>query len=62
MPEMMHCCEQKLRIDKRVTRFVIPFSVTLSANGSAVFIACACLFIANLTDNTPGASEILTIG
>lgn len=62
IPEMLHACEVPLRIDKRVARFVIPFSVTLCANGSAVFIACSCLFISTFTGSAPTSAVVLLIG
>ncbi len=36
-------------IQKRVSRFVIPFSAALKGDGSGVFQAVACVFIAQLT-------------
>lgn len=49
IPEMMAACEDKNKIDKRISRFVIPFSVTISCNGAALYISAATLFVANLT-------------
>ncbi|KAH3803562.1 excitatory amino acid transporter 2-like isoform X2 [Dreissena polymorpha] len=62
LPEMLHACEVKLGADRRIARFVIPFSIALSANGSAVFIACSCLFISNFTGTYPSADIIATVG
>lgn len=59
---MITACEHKLKMDSRIVRFVISFCVTLSANGSAVFIACSCLFIANLTGHTPSVGNVFVIG
>ena len=59
---MLQACEERLRADRRVVRFVIPFSVTLSANGSATFIACSCLFIANFSGQYPTVGTILIVG
>ncbi|KAL4219748.1 hypothetical protein ACF0H5_020162 [Mactra antiquata] len=62
IPEMLNACEHTLKLDKRIARFVIPFSVTLSANGSAVFIACSCLFISNISGFPPNIGTILMVG
>jgi len=59
---MLHVCEVSLHVDKRVARFVIPFCVTINACGSAVFIACSCLFISNFTGNEITASAAVTVG
>ncbi|XP_052785057.1 excitatory amino acid transporter 1-like [Mya arenaria] len=61
-PEMIYSCEHLLKIDSRITRFVISFCLTLSANGSALFIACSCLFIWNLTGEEPTAGDVITFG
>lgn len=61
LPEMIHCCEVKNNIDPRVTRFAVPFSVTLSANGSAVFIVSAAIFIAQYIDVPLSASDVVVI-
>ncbi|XP_053403402.1 excitatory amino acid transporter-like [Mercenaria mercenaria] len=61
IPEMMAACEDKNKIDKRISRFVIPFSVTISCNGSALYIAGACVFIANLTGTSLALGDVLLI-
>lgn len=61
IPEMLHCVEVKNGVDKRVARFAIPFSVTLSANGSAVFIASAAIFIAQYINFDLSVSDIFIV-
>ncbi|KAL4220033.1 Excitatory amino acid transporter 2 [Mactra antiquata] len=61
IPEMMSACEDKNRIDKRISRFVIPFSVTISCNGSALYIAGATVFVANLAGVPLTLGDILMI-
>lgn len=61
IPEMMAACEDKNKIDKRISRFVIPFSVTISCNGSALYIAGATVFIANLTGTKLTIGDVLLI-
>lgn len=58
---MMAVCEDKNKIDKRVARFVVPFSVTMSCNGSALYISGATLFIANLTGTHLTHGDVLLI-
>ena len=48
IPEMLAACEAKNGIDKRIARFVIPFSVTISCNGSALYISGATAFVGHL--------------
>lgn len=57
---MMEACD-KYGIKKKVSRFVIPFSAALKGDGSGVFQAVACVFIAQLTgfDMTVGTYVII---
>ncbi|XP_064635486.1 excitatory amino acid transporter-like [Lineus longissimus] len=61
IPEMYKCCDRK-KIDSRVSRFVIPFSVTLNADGSAIFIASAAIFIAQLNSIALDPGQVVVIG
>lgn len=62
IPEMLNACENKNHIDKRVSRFVIPFCVTLNADGSALFITAAAMFIANISGHPLTFGEVAIIG
>ncbi|KAL3846710.1 hypothetical protein ACJMK2_017677 [Sinanodonta woodiana] len=62
IPEMIASCEDTNKIDKRVVRFVIPFSVTLSANGSALYMAAASIFCYNLSGAEISAFNFVLIG
>lgn len=61
IPEMLYCCEVKNGVDKRVARFAVPFSVTLSANGSAVFIVTSAIFIAQYIGFDLSTSDVIVI-
>ncbi|OWF47183.1 excitatory amino acid transporter-like [Mizuhopecten yessoensis] len=62
IPEMLSACEDDQKVDKRVSRFVIPFCVTLNADGSALFITAAAIFVANITGVNISLGDILIIG
>ncbi|KAL5004873.1 hypothetical protein ScPMuIL_018329 [Solemya velum] len=62
MPELFHGCERKNKIDKRIVRFVIPFCVTLNADGSAVYIVTAAMFVGNMYGGVLGTGDIVLIG
>ena len=62
MPEMIIACEIEQKMNKNITRFIIPLCVALSANGSAVFIACASIFVSNISDAPPSAVDVIQIG
>ena len=59
---MLSACEDGNGIDARVTRFVIPFCVTLNADGSALYITSAAIFIAQTAGVHVGAGDVITIG
>lgn len=61
IPEMLNACEEKNKIDKRVSRFVIPFCVTLNADGSALFISAAAVFLATITGMSLSAADYIVI-
>ena len=62
MPEMIVACEIEQKMNKSITRFIIPLCVALSANGSAVFIACASIFVSNISGAPPSAADVIQIG
>ncbi|OWF47181.1 Excitatory amino acid transporter [Mizuhopecten yessoensis] len=61
-PEILSACEDHQNVDRRVSRFVAPFSVALSANGSAMFIAATSIFIGNVVGMDLNAGDIILIG
>ncbi|XP_064596701.1 excitatory amino acid transporter 2-like [Liolophura sinensis] len=62
IPEMITCCERYHGVDVRVSRFVVPFTVTLSANGSALFITASAIFIGQINHMEMNAGKVVIIG
>jgi solute carrier family 1 (high affinity glutamate transporter) protein 2 len=52
--------EQKLKIDKRITRFILPIGV-LNMDGTALFVATSAIFIAQMSSMSLGIGEIITV-
>jgi Na+/H+-dicarboxylate symporter len=52
MHKSLEICENKLKIDKSISRFTIPFFTTLQADGSAIFIVISTIFLANYSNFT----------
>uniref|UniRef100_K1Q5Y5 Amino acid transporter n=1 Tax=Magallana gigas TaxID=29159 RepID=K1Q5Y5_MAGGI len=60
IPEMFEACD-KNKIDKRVSRFVIPFCATLNADGSALFITASAMFIASISGHPLAFGKVVTL-
>ncbi|KAJ1519683.1 hypothetical protein ONE63_004946 [Megalurothrips usitatus] len=50
-----------LGIDQRVTRFVLPIGCAINMDGTALFIAVACIFIAQMNYMTLGWGDLATV-
>ena len=64
MPITMRTCEEKCGISTTITRFMLPLGATINMDGTALYEAIACFFIANLHYDEIGAlsfGQIITI-
>ena len=46
MPVTLECCQDRLHLDKDVSRFVIPLGATVNMDGTALYQGVAAMFIA----------------
>ena len=49
LPVTFRCLEENNKVDKRVTRFVLPIGATINMDGTALYEATAAIFIAQAT-------------
>ncbi|XP_056156045.1 excitatory amino acid transporter 3 [Lampris incognitus] len=61
LPVTFRCAEENNRIDKRITRFVLPVGATINMDGTALYEAVAAIFIAQLNDYELDMGQIVTI-
>ncbi|XP_025085011.1 neutral amino acid transporter A-like [Pomacea canaliculata] len=61
LPEIIKYLEEKVRVDHRVSRFVVPFAVTLNRDGSVMFITLTSLYIAQLQGDVTADVIVLVI-
>lgn len=61
LPVTFRCLEEDLKIDKRVTRFVLPIGATINMDGTALYEAVAAIFIAQMNDITLDGGQIITV-
>ncbi|CAL8405768.1 unnamed protein product [Arctogadus glacialis] len=61
LPVTFKCLEENNKIDKRVTRFVLPVGATINMDGTALYEALAAIFIAQVNNMEMNFGQILTI-
>ncbi|KAM9298898.1 excitatory amino acid transporter 2-like [Gastrophryne carolinensis] len=61
LPVTFRCLEENLKIDKRVTRFVLPIGATINMDGTALYEAVAAIFIAQMNGIFLDAGQIATV-
>ncbi|XP_030383399.1 excitatory amino acid transporter isoform X2 [Scaptodrosophila lebanonensis] len=61
LPITFRCMNEKLRVDQRITRFVLPIGCNINMDGTALYIAVASIFVAQMSGMTLGFGELVTV-
>ncbi|XP_034554679.1 excitatory amino acid transporter 3-like isoform X1 [Notolabrus celidotus] len=61
LPHTFKCCEERLGIDKRVTRMMLPIGTNINMNGTALYEAVAAVFIAQLNHIHLNLGQLITL-
>nr|XP_045609852.1 excitatory amino acid transporter-like isoform X2 [Procambarus clarkii] len=61
LPITFRCLEENNKIDKRVTRFVLPVGATINMDGTALYEAVGSIFIAQMYGIHLGPGELVTV-
>ena len=61
LPITMQCVEDGAGVDKKISRFVLPFGATVNMDGTALYEAVAAIFIAQSYGIELGGIELVTI-
>ncbi|KAL5013714.1 hypothetical protein ScPMuIL_007984 [Solemya velum] len=61
IPEILNTCENKHDVDRRVSRFTVPFAAALMRIGSAQFITLSCLYLARINNMELNAADVVLV-
>ncbi|XP_018575259.1 excitatory amino acid transporter isoform X2 [Anoplophora glabripennis] len=61
LPVTFTLMDEKVKVDPRITRFVLPIGCNINMDGTAMFIAIASIFIAQMNGITLRIGEIVTV-
>ncbi|XP_076158730.1 solute carrier family 1 member 3b [Alosa pseudoharengus] len=61
LPITFRCLEENNKVDRRVTRFVLPVGATINMDGTALYEALAAIFIAQVNNMDMNFGQIITI-
>ncbi|KAL0267606.1 UNVERIFIED_CONTAM: hypothetical protein PYX00_009832 [Menopon gallinae] len=61
LPMTFQLMDEKVKIDQRITRFILPIGCSINMDGTALFLACATCFIAQLNNLPITWGETVTI-
>ncbi|XP_011309108.1 excitatory amino acid transporter isoform X1 [Fopius arisanus] len=61
LPVTFRLMTEKLSVDPRVTRFVLPIGCNINMDGTALFVSTASIFIAQMNGIFLGFGEIVTV-
>ncbi|KAI1240408.1 hypothetical protein IHE44_0008830 [Lamprotornis superbus] len=61
LPSMIKCIEENNKVDKRISRFILPIGATVNMDGAAIFQCMAAVFIAQLNNVDLNPGQIFTI-
>ncbi|XP_052066150.1 excitatory amino acid transporter 1-like isoform X1 [Mytilus californianus] len=62
MPESLRKLEGPYnKIDKRITRFIVPLNAAIGRTGSCIFLSASCVFISQLENQDQNAGSIVLI-
>uniref|UniRef100_H2YDN3 Amino acid transporter n=1 Tax=Ciona savignyi TaxID=51511 RepID=H2YDN3_CIOSA len=61
LPVTVNCLEKNNKVDKRITRFVVPIGATINMDGTALYEAVAAIFIAQANGIVLNFGQIVTV-
>ncbi|XP_067676385.1 excitatory amino acid transporter 3-like [Haliotis asinina] len=62
LPVTMDCCEKNLKIDRTITRFVLPIGATVNMDGAAIFLVVTPVYIAQISGVHLSVLDVMALG
>ncbi|XP_043972682.1 excitatory amino acid transporter 3-like [Gambusia affinis] len=62
LPVTLQCCEEKVKIDKKICRLFLPIVTSINRTGTTLYEVTATIFIAQLHDIKLGVGQLIAIG
>ena len=59
LPVTIKCVKEVNKVDERVAHFVLPIGATVTMDGTALYEAVACIYIAQLNNSSFGIGKIV---
>ncbi|KAK5615715.1 hypothetical protein CRENBAI_023018 [Crenichthys baileyi] len=62
LPVTFQCCEEILKVERKISRFMLPIATNINMNGTALYEVVAAIFIAQLCDIKLELAQIIAVG
>ncbi|KAF3845940.1 hypothetical protein F7725_003018 [Dissostichus mawsoni] len=61
LPLTLRCCVEKIKMDRRIARFMLPIGTNVNMDGTALYEVIAAVFIAQLNEIHLDISQLITL-
>lgn len=61
LPVTFRCMDEKVHVDPRISRFILPIGCNINMDGTALFVAVATIFITQMNEMQLSVGEIVTL-
>lgn len=61
LPVTFQCMDDKLKVDQRITRFILPIGCSINMDGTALFLSSASVFIAQMNSMSLAVGDLVTL-
>ncbi|XP_008411471.1 excitatory amino acid transporter 3-like isoform X2 [Poecilia reticulata] len=62
LPVTFQCCEEKMKVNEKICRLILPIFTTINMNGTGLYEVIAAIFIAQINDIELDIGQLISIG